>query len=77
MNELMEMLKARQGDKLVEDFAHDLGIRTSTFYAYYRGDRGFGFCVIRRLANYFHEQNDQEMVKALSAYVLGIDFAAE
>jgi hypothetical protein len=77
MNELMEMLKARQGDKLVEDFAHDLGIRTSTLYAYYRGDRGIGVSVIRRLAKYFHEQNDQEMVQALSAYVLGIDFAAE
>lgn len=75
MSELVELLKARQGDKVADDFAHDLGIRGTTLYAYYRGDRSVGISVARRMAKYFQSQGDEEMVDALGAYVLGVEYS--
>ncbi len=74
MSKLVELLKTRQGEKAVEDFAHELGLRRATRYAYYRGDRSIGVSVACKLVKYFYEQGDNETINALGAFVLGIGY---
>ncbi len=70
---VMEMLKSRQGDKAVEDFAHDMGVRSSSLWAYYREDKSIGLSNGRKMISYFQDQGDTEMVYALASFLLGVE----
>lgn len=72
MSDIVAMLKKRQGGKAVEDYAHELGIRSATLYSYYSGKRNIGISVARRLARYFEDKQDIQMISALGAFVLGV-----
>jgi hypothetical protein len=76
MAELVEMLKARQGEMSIEVFANKMDIRGATLYRYYSQERSISLSSIRKMAQYFHCQGDEEMVKALGAYALNLDAPA-
>jgi len=73
MNDLVEMLKARQGDRSVEQYAHELGLTMSYLYLIYRGERNVNVDSIRKIAKYFRSQGDMEMIRALSEFAIGFD----
>jgi transcriptional regulator with XRE-family HTH domain len=73
MSTLVELLKKRQGDLHPEDFARDVGVRTSTIYSWYNGRRSIGVDGARHLAKYAQKKQDRELLLALGSYVLGVD----
>jgi hypothetical protein len=73
MAELMEMIKARQGEMSIEEFANKMGTRAATLSRQYNGERNLGVDALRRYAAYFRQQNDAEMLKALASYALGFE----
>jgi hypothetical protein len=76
MAELVEMLKARQGDMSIEVYANKMDIRGATLYRYYSQERSISLSSIRKMAQYFHCHGDMEMVQALGAYALNLDIPA-
>jgi len=73
MPDLVEMLKTRQDNRSVEQFAHELGLTASYLYLIYNNKRGISISTIRKFAKYFGEHGDVEMVKALTTYAIGFD----
>jgi transcriptional regulator with XRE-family HTH domain len=73
MAELMEMIKNRQGEMSIEEFANKMGTRSATLSRQYNGERNLGVDALRRYAAYFKQRNDVEMLKALASYALGFD----
>jgi transcriptional regulator with XRE-family HTH domain len=73
MSTLVEMLKKRQGETHPEDFAREIGVRSSTVYSWYNGRRSIGVDGARNLAQYAKRRNDKELLLALGSYVLGVD----
>lgn len=73
MAELVKMLRARQGDMSIEVYANKMGLRGATLSRFYNQERSISLPSIRKLAEYFREQGDMEMVQAISAYALGFN----
>ena len=73
MAELVEALKTRQGDMRTEVFAVRMGISSSILLAYFRQDRKIGAGNARKMAQYFNDHGDYEMVRMLGSHMLGID----
>jgi len=73
MAELMELIRKRQGDMSIEEFANKMGARTATLSRQYNGERQLGIDTLRRYATYFRMQGDEEMLRALAAYALGFE----
>jgi predicted transcriptional regulator len=73
MAELMELIKQRQGDMSIEEFANKMGTRAATLYRQYNGERQLGIDALRRYAAYFRDQGDDEMIHALKSYALGFE----
>ena len=69
METLRELLKARKGDTTIREFADQIGLPMSTLYLFLTEERDAGVDTLKRLALAF--PNDNEMRKAIIAYVLG------
>lgn len=72
---LMEMVEARRGDLSFEDYARELGLKTSVLYKYVKeqGNRDMSLPNFKRIAQYYHKKGDTEMVDALVQYATGLD----
>ena len=66
------MLKTRRGKKHPEDFAHDLGMRVSTYYRYEAGSRNMSVPNLRKVGKWAKSQGDTELFNALIEYALGV-----
>ena len=73
MAELIKLLKQRQGEMSMEEYANKMGTRTSTLHRQYSGGRNLSIDILQRYAVYFREKGDQEMIDALASYALGFD----
>lgn len=71
MAQLVKMIKQRQGDMSMEEYANKVGLRGATLSRYYNEEREIGLTAIRKLALY--HADDPEMLRALSSYALGMD----
>jgi hypothetical protein len=71
---LMEMVNARRGDKSFEDYAHEMGLKTSVLYKYIteKGERDMSVPNLQKMAQYYHRIGDAEMVEALASYATGL-----
>lgn len=75
MADIAKMLKTRRGGKHPEDFAHDLGIRVSTYYRYETGKRNMSVPNLRQVGRWAKRQGDVELLNALVEYALGVNLA--
>jgi transcriptional regulator with XRE-family HTH domain len=73
MAELMELIKMRQGNMSIEEYANKMGTRAATLSRQYNGERQLGIDILRRYAAYFHKRGDMEMIMALASYALDLD----
>lgn len=76
MTELVKMIQERQGKMSIEEFANKMGLRGATLSRCYKEERSLGIDAIRKMAEYFYQKNDIQMLHALSAYALGMDITA-
>lgn len=72
MADLMRMIRQRQGEKSVEEYANMMGIRGATLFRYYNDEREISLEVVRKLAKFYSDSGDTEMVQALGSYALGL-----
>jgi len=74
MAALMEMVEARRGDVSYEDYAHRMGLKTSVLYKYVkeRGKRDMSIPNLQKMARFYYQQGDNEMVEALASYAIGL-----
>jgi hypothetical protein len=75
MATLMEMVETRRGDLSYEDYAHRIGLKTSVLYKYVKeaGARDMSIPNLQKMARYYYEQGDKEMVEALASYATGLE----
>lgn len=73
MGVIGEMLKERRGEMPMEDFAHAMGLRISTYSRYESSNRNISVPTLNIMAKYFKNKNDIEMVTALATYALGFN----
>ena len=62
MNELMELLRQRQGKMSDEEYANKIGLRGSTLWRYYNGKCTIGTEALQKLAVEFAKKNDKVML---------------
>lgn len=74
MADLVKMIRSRQGDMSIEEYANKMGIRGATLFRYYNEERSIRLDVVRKMASFYRGQDDNEMVQALGAYALGFDW---
>lgn len=72
MAELMQLIKERQGETPNEVYANLMGIRGNTLHRYHIKDREIGLEALRKLFNFYRQQGDVEMLKALGAYAFKV-----
>lgn len=75
MADLVELLQKEQGDESPEVFANRIGIRYSSLNGYYKGAKSLGVKNARRMAKYYAEQGDWNMVYNIASVVLDLDLA--
>ena len=71
MAELVKMLRDRQGEMSIEEFANKMNLRGATLFRYYSGERKISLPSVRKMADYFDRLDDSEMIQALASYSLG------
>jgi hypothetical protein len=80
MATVMGMVEQRRGDESYEDYAHRMGLKMSVLYKYAnqkdnkssKGIRDMSIPNLQKMARFYHEQGDQEMVEALASYAMGL-----
>lgn len=73
MADLMRLVKIRQGTLSNEKYAAQIGLTGSTLWRYHNGQSRVDLDATQKLAVYFANTNDIEMLGALVAYAIGID----
>ncbi len=76
MTDLVKMFQERQGKMSIEEYANKMGLRGATLSRCYNEERTLGIDAIRKMAEYFSQKGDIQMLHALSAYALGMDIMA-
>ena len=70
MVQLVGMIQARQGKKSIEEYANQMGLRGATLFRFYKGQRAISLPSLRKMADFYRQQGDQEMLAALSSFAL-------
>ncbi len=73
MANLVKMIQVRQGQMSTEEYANKIGLRGSTLFRYYNEERSISLDALRKMAQFYRQQNDTEMMRALSSYALGFE----
>lgn len=68
---VIEIIKARRNGKSVEVLASEMGLTAISLYRYLAGSRQMSVGGIRKIATWARAKNDQELLAALAAHVLG------
>lgn len=78
MAQIVKLIKARQEstDMGIEEYANHIGIRGVTLWRYYNLERRISLPIVQRLAKYYNDMGDSEMVNALASYALNLNDAS-
>jgi len=71
MEELIRLLKQRQGSQSLNEFAAAIGIWPSTLSRYYSGQRKPSRGSLEKMVRYFTQRGDFRAVSVLTAYAFG------
>lgn len=74
MATVMKMVETRRGGTSFEDYAHRMGLKISVLYKYVKeeGERDMSIPNLQKMAKFYYEQGDFEMVEALASYAIGL-----
>lgn len=72
MNDVLELLRSRQGEKSDEEFANEMGIRGVTLWRYKNQTSAMSTNIRKKLIVFFASRDDPEMVGALLIYKTGL-----
>jgi len=76
MATVMKMIDERRGGLSYEDYAHMMGLKMSVLYKYVteqeKRKRDMSIPNLQKIARFYHDQGDQEMVEALASYATGL-----
>ncbi len=75
MTTIAKMIDERRNKRPYDDFAREVGVKTPTLFRYIKEERNMDVKNIRLFAAWAKEQQDQEFISALAAYV-GIDISS-
>lgn len=78
MAELMRLIKSRQENSQlsVEGYANAMGLTAGALYNYLNGNREtISVEALRKMARFYSQKSDAEMLSALASYALGIDYS--
>lgn len=68
--QLMEKVKARQGEMSNERYARNFDVSGTTLFRWHKGERQPDLYAVRAMARYYTAQKDKEMIRALTSYAL-------
>jgi hypothetical protein len=69
--ELLTIMQSRRGELSYDGLARLIGIQTATLWRFYERQKGLGIKSIRLIAAWARENNDGELIQALTRYALG------